>query len=139
MRIDNRKELTSEKMKECRICKKYIDKDYPKDICPLCEEMELFSEVKDYIRSNDVRESDVAEHFGIPVRKVRSWIKDGRIQYKGEVGKNISSVYCQICGKPMDFGNLCSDCRKLQGLQVVAKEYELARDSHEMHFLGKNK
>ena len=56
--------------------------------------MNLFAEVKDYIRENDVKEIDVAEHFGIPVSKVRRWIKEGRIQYKE--GENITPIHCQI-------------------------------------------
>ena len=39
----------------------------------------------------------VADHFGIPVAKVRRWIREGRIQYKE--GEHITPIHCQVCGK----------------------------------------
>ena len=100
----------------------------------------MFIEVKDYIRANDVKENDVAEHFGIPVSKVRRWIKEGRIQYKGENSKTVSGVHCQICGKSMEFGTLCAECRKLQNLQVVAKLCGGDRSGNEaMRYVGSDK
>ncbi len=79
---------------------------------------------------------DVANHFNIPVTKVRSWIREGKIVYKTSDGRTISGVYCQMCGKKIDFGTVCAECRKLQQLQVVSKQYgEMKAD--EMHFLGR--
>ena len=46
------------------------------------EEMELFDAVRNYIRENDVNEFGVAAHFGIPVSRVKAWIREGRIEYK---------------------------------------------------------
>ena len=84
-----------------------------------------------------MRELDVAEHFDIPIAKVRKWIREGRIQYKGEAGKTISSIYCQICGKPIEFGTLCPECHRLQGLKIVAQQY--AEQKSEMRFINKGK
>lgn len=121
----------------CQQCGKPLHPQYQEKICPDCKEINLFREVKEYIRGNDVNEADVADHFGIPSTKVRSWIREGRIQYKSaDASKNISSVYCQICGKPLEFGNLCSECRHLQGLEVTAKAYE--QQKGKMRFAGKN-
>ena len=139
MRLDTngRKEGMREDLKVCKQCGRYLNKLYNEDICPECKDMNLFSEVKDYIRSNDVRESDVAEHFGIPIRKVRDWIREGRIQYKTEDGKgSIYGVHCQICGKSIDFGNMCSECRKRHNLQVVGKRGQ-GDQKGSMYFLGK--
>lgn len=121
--------------KTCTQCGRYLDERYPEDICPACEEMNLFSAVKEYIRENDVKETDVAEKFDIPVSKVRGWIREGRIQYKGIGANTISSVNCQICGKAIDFGTLCPECHRAQGLQVVAKRYQ--EEKSMMRFLGK--
>lgn len=120
----------------CKRCGRLLPDIYGDDLCPSCQEAELFSEVKDFIRENDVREMDVAEHFDIPISKVRRWIREGRIQYKGDVGQSISGVYCQICGKPIDFGNVCSECHRMQGLKIVAQQY--AEQKAEMRFI-KNK
>lgn len=140
MRLDikNRNDRTEDGIKYCVQCGRTLNTLYKDDICPECKEINLFSEVKEYIRSNDVREADVAEHFNIPIRKVRDWIKEGRIHYKDNGDTTVSTVYCQICGKPIDFGSVCSECRKLQKLQVVAKRYGDAQEAG-MHFLGKNK
>ncbi len=139
MRLDaNRNRADREKEeRECKQCGRYLNKLYKEELCPSCIEMNLFAEVKEYIRSNIVKESDVAEHFGIPVSKVRSWIKDGRIQYKTEDGKTTSSVYCQVCGKSIEFGTMCADCRKNAGLQVVAKQQVQQDTDSSMRFIGK--
>ena len=52
-------------------------------------------------------------------------------------GKTISSIYCQICGKPIEFGTLCPECHRLQGLKIVAQQY--AEQKSEMRFINKGK
>ena len=132
---NNGRLLKRENRKECKQCGRYLDILFEDDICPICQEINLFSEVKDYIRSNDVKEMDVAEHFNIPVSKVRKWIREGRIQYKSDM-PGVNKVHCQICGKAIDFGSVCPECHKLQGLEVVAKQYS---EDSTMRFLGKDK
>lgn len=122
---------------ECRQCGKTLNPQYKDDLCPACKEMNLFNQVKEYIRSNEVNEADVAEHFGLPNTQVRKWIREGRIQYKDTGSDVISSIYCQICGKPLDFGNLCAECRHLQGLEVVTKMYQ--QEKGKMRFMDKEK
>lgn len=121
--------------KRCKQCGNGLSEEYTQDICPRCQEINLFADVKDYIRKNDVRETDVAEHFDIPIGKVRKWIREGRIQYRGEDGKTLSGVHCQICGKAIDFGTLCPECHRVQGLQIVAQQY--ADEKSAMRFLNK--
>lgn len=130
------KEKNFKEQKLCTQCSRHLDERYPEDICPVCKEMNLFAEVKEYIRENDVKEMDVAEKFDIPVSKVRGWIRDGRIQYRGIGASTISGVNCQICGKAIDFGTLCPDCHRMKGLQVVAKQYQ--EEKSRMRFLGKD-
>ena len=56
----------------CTQCGRILPDVYEEDdICPVCKEANLFAEVKDFIRENDVREMDVAEHFDIPVYSTR--------------------------------------------------------------------
>lgn len=132
---EDRSEETN--VKVCKQCNTRLSELYPHDLCPLCMERNLFNEVRTYIRENDVRENDVAEHFNIPVSKVRGWIREGRIQYKGDTNKTIAGICCRICGKPISFGNLCSECHSLQNLQVVANMKK--SDDDAMRFLGKSK
>ena len=42
-----------------------------------------------------------------------------------------------MCGKKIEFGNICADCRKMQQLQVVAKQYGENKQAGEMHFIGR--
>ncbi len=96
----------------CRICGRRIPADQESKYCLACQDQQLFTEVRDYIRENDVRDWQVAEHFGIPVARVKKWIKDGRIQYKDEQTARdvIMEQYCQVCGKLLDFGSVCTEC-----------------------------
>ena len=76
------------------------------------EEEELFQEVKGYIRENVVNEFQVAEHFQIPVKLVKKWIKEERIQYVYTDEAKIKNTRCAICSKPVLFGTICRDCQK---------------------------
>ena len=123
------------KIKHCPQCGVQLNEMYPHELCPNCIEQNLFNEVKEYIRENEVREQDVADHFNIPTRKVRSWIKEGRIQYKGDDKDTISGLYCRFCGKPISFGVACSECHSLQDLQVVAAAQK--REDEAMRFINR--
>jgi RecJ-like exonuclease len=123
--------------KYCKQCSRTLPDVYVGDLCPTCQEAALFSEVKDYIRNNDVKDIDVAEHFDIPVNQVRKWIREGRIQYRSKTGETISSVHCQICGKSIDFGTLCPECHRMQGLKIVAQRQ--AEQKSLMRFLDNEK
>ena len=99
--------------KYCEICNVPMPLTYENSVCPGCVEEKLFRDVKEYIRANDVTEYDVAYEFHIPIRKVKKWIQEGRVEYKEDVAKkNIMDVHCKICGKPISFGTICSSCLK---------------------------
>mgnify|MGYP000842664141 FL=1 len=80
--MDNPKSLFNNNTKVCENCKRPLPYDYKENLCPRCLDLALFREVKEFIRTHDVNEYEVAEHFKIPLRQVKSWIKDGRIEYK---------------------------------------------------------
>lgn len=132
--MKNNQSLSS--YKQCTICQKLIPLSYATDICPQCVDNTLFNDVKDFIRSNDVNEYQVAEYFHIPLRKVKTWIKEGRIEYKENDGKPVSfgKVHCQRCGAPVSFGTLCNNCLKLINKNMVGHNAKLNDDTSKMRF-----
>ena len=105
---------TFENVKYCEICHRPLPLGYENDLCPVCKEEELFSQVRDYIRANDVNEYDVAEHFDISLRQVKGWIREGRIEYKTDQPVTITPLHCVSCGEPIAFGSYCQTCYKLK-------------------------
>ena len=96
------------KYKQCEFCGRPLPKNYEGDLCPRCKDNQLFSEVKHFIRSNNVNEYEVAAHFDIPLKQVKEWIRDGRIEYRtANAASNVSALHCQRCGAPVTFGTLC--------------------------------
>ena len=125
------------KFKTCSMCGRLMPIDYEKDYCPGCEDEALFKEVREYIRSHDVTEYELAEIFQIPQSKVRKWIKDGRIEYVSGENKMINTR-CQRCGAPVTFGTLCSDCMRIMNgnkeISYVSTEKK-QRDPERIRFL----
>ena len=78
--MEHRESLSYEK-KNCKRCGKLLPKSWTDDFCEICQEANLFDEVRDYIRDNNVTEREVAEYFGISRAKVKEWIRDGRVEY----------------------------------------------------------
>ncbi|WP_049945819.1 MULTISPECIES: hypothetical protein [unclassified Butyrivibrio] len=114
------------------------------NLCPQCAEQELFCEVRDYIRANDVKDYEVAEHFNLPLAKVKEWIKQGRIQYKDDptMKQVLMGNYCQVCGKPTSFGTICPKCMKAKkkAEQVgIAIGQPKTQGSNKMRFMEEDK
>lgn len=124
--------------KFCSGCRRALPPSYEKELCPGCIENQLFSEVKEYIRSQDVTEYQVADHFQIPHRKVKKWIEEGRIEYK-EQPERLRNLHCSQCGEPISFGNLCQKCYK-EKYKTRAGYAPLQEGSNEnkMRFLDEN-
>ncbi len=103
-----------ENIKYCDVCHRPLSSEYEKDLCPVCMEEEMFSQVREYIRANDVNEYDVAEHFDLPLRQVKDWIREGRIEYKTDQPVKMTQLHCLECGAPIAFGSYCQTCYKLK-------------------------
>ncbi len=82
MAVLQHKDSISHQRKNCARCGKILPESYEKDFCRKCEEEELFIQVREYIRDNDVTEMEVAEYFNIPKQKIKEWIREGRIQHR---------------------------------------------------------
>ena len=87
-----------------------LPEGYEFEYCPQCIEQRLFREVRDYIRKNNVNEYEVADEFQIPVRRVKAWIREGRIQYQETNDKITIGFHCARCGEPITIGTFCSSC-----------------------------
>ena len=122
----------------CEICSCHLPPNYKNSVCPDCMERELFHKVKDYIRTHNVTEYDVAEHFHIPRQKVKQWIHDGRIEYKDESLNAIHELHCQKCGVPISFGTLCPRCVKNSAMSVHSA-FRPSQDDGQMHFLERDR
>lgn len=124
--------------KSCSMCGRQLPIDYEKDFCPACEDDVLFKEVREYIRTHEVTEFELAEIFNISQNKVRKWIKEGRIEYV--TGENkMMNTRCQRCGVPVSFGTLCPDCmRVMNGSKEVSYiSFGSKKDRNRMRFLSK--
>ncbi|MCR5272668.1 MAG: hypothetical protein K6E13_06775 [Lachnospiraceae bacterium] len=106
----NRIHTLFDNLRFCKSCNCQLPMDYPDDLCPNCKEIELFQKVRSYIRENDVTERDVASHFNLPLYKVKTWIREGRIEYKGKMQNIAFNGRCQNCGKPISLGTFCPEC-----------------------------
>lgn len=122
--------------KYCEKCNRPLPLSYESTLCPDCINHELFAQVKDYIRTNDVTEYDVAEHFHIPHHRVKQWIREGRIEYKDERLNTIKTLYCKRCGAAISFGTLCSKCQKKDSFSGHSLSRSKEDDSH-MRFITK--
>lgn len=124
--------------KTCQFCNAPLPKDYKENLCLNCQERALFLEVKDFIRANDVNEFQVAEHFGIPLRIVKAWIKEGRIEYKEDANGMhiIANIHCTNCGAPITFGTLCSKCLKKMNRNIEGFGAQLPSEDDRMRFLN---
>ena len=116
----------------CKSCKRPLPLTYKEEYCPLCKEQQLFQEVREYIRSHDVNEYQVAVQFNLPVSKIKEWIREGRIEYKKSPERQIT-MHCQLCGAPLSFGTLCQKCLKQRhqmGTVIQPNNYDSGNMRH---------
>ena len=121
--------------KECEYCKRPLPIHYEKTLCPNCLDAQLFHEVKEFIRSNNVNEYEVAEHFGIPIKQVKAWSREGRIEYRTSESGSSISMHCQRCGAPVSFGTLCPKCLKLLNGSKGVSMQKLNSGDNKMRYL----
>jgi hypothetical protein len=94
------------------MCGRHIPVDSEQEYCKACTEELLFKEVREYIRTHEVTEYELADALQIPIGKVRKWIKDGRIEYVTTENK-IVNTRCIRCGAPVSLGSYCPDCMRI--------------------------
>jgi NMD protein affecting ribosome stability and mRNA decay len=80
---------------------------------PICKdcvkaEEEIFDKVRDYIKENpDKNIKEVAEICEVTVKRILTYIRDGRIDASGGMRGDIT---CSKCGKPIITGRMCEKC-----------------------------
>lgn len=88
----------------CKECGKLFLKT-SSDICPECQkkEEEDFNRVKEYLKENPTSSiSEIMEATGVSEAKISKFIRAGRLSIKPT---------CESCGKVIDSGRLCPECR----------------------------
>lgn len=123
--------------KTCEFCNAPLPKNSTETLCMNCYDRVLFLEVKEFIRENDVNEFQVAEHFGLPLRVIKNWINEGRIQYKEDASGQhiIANSRCVVCGAPVTFGTRCSKCQKKSNKNIQGFSGQLPTVDDKMRFL----
>ncbi|MCL1862180.1 MAG: flagellar protein [Defluviitaleaceae bacterium] len=79
-------------------------------ICEPCvkEEEVIFDKVRDYIKEHgDKSVKEVADACDVTVKRIMTYIRDGRIDASGGMRDEVS---CSKCGKPIRSGRMCEKC-----------------------------
>lgn len=102
----------------CKYCGSLMVK-VSRDICPDCykKEEELFLRIKDFLKMNlGASISQVAKSCNCTESQVFGFIKSGRLE---RIGLGRISHPCELCGKTIDEGVMCEDCKKKINTQVT--------------------
>ena len=127
--------------KYCEFCNAPIPRQSDESYCPKCRERVLFMEMGSEYDVEEFMREVLADHFGIPLRIVKDWIREGRIEYKDDgTGKHIViDNNCSRCGAPVKFGTLCPKCLKLMNRNMQGFGTQQAQEDDRMYFLdGEN-
>ena len=124
--------------KFCSWCHCPIPEDSENDLCKNGQASMEFREIRDYVREHDVNEFQLAEIFEIPLRQVKQWIREGRLEYK-ELQNTMAGLHCQRCGKAIAFGNFCPECNLAE--YGVQGGFETLKDDadEQIRFYKKNR
>ena len=123
--------------KYCEGCHTLLEGSYEFDMCPSCIEQEVFKQVREYIRNNDVTEYEVAERFSLPIERVKGWIREGRIQYQDKPGERTLGQRCARCGLVIFQGEFCPKCLQfLRAPKGTLANNSLLDEESKMRFLN---
>ncbi len=98
-------------VRNCVRCGKIFLPTVGRPYCPDCAdtEMALFESVKEYLKKHPgASVIQVSQATGVPVKKIREYVKEGRLFSAGEDW----NITCDRCGKAINRGRYCSDCAK---------------------------
>ena len=85
-------------------------------LCPRCQEQEKydFQKVRDYLRANPLASApEAAAATDVPEQKILRWVNKGWLEVR---------YACQICGKAITKGTICTDCASRWGYEEAKEE-----------------
>lgn len=122
---------TTLKIAHCPLCGEVYQKNL-RNMCQECSSAEdrMFSQLEFVLRRNrKLTTEEAAVAAGIPVAKIRSWIRTGKLTL-GDY-PNLADK-CDLCKAPIRSGHLCSSCsRRIR--TDIAKVFEQERLIKERH------
>ena len=112
-------------VRNCRRCGRIYNYLGGQPICPVCREADEqdFRRVKNYLyQYPGASISQVSKELDISVEKIKSYLKDGRLEIIGENTGNLM-LECENCGKSIKSGRFCDACS-----QELSKELRSTAD-----------
>lgn len=97
-------------VRNCIRCGKMFRPVGGRRICPDCvkADLEEFHSVRDYLKENPrANILEVNEATGVSIKKLRDYIREGRLVL---AEGNDWGIKCENCGEPVKTGRLCPDC-----------------------------
>lgn len=97
-------------VKNCSRCGKIFTHSYGPVICKECSDYEEndYQKIKEYVWNNPKCSTvEVAEACNIPVKKLLTWIREGRLQVADD---SPLKLRCEKCGIIISSGYLCEKC-----------------------------
>lgn len=97
-------------VRNCIRCGKMFRSVGGRRLCPDCvkAEMEEFHAVKEYLREHPhANILDVSQATGVSVKKLRDYIREGRLVLAEGADWGIK---CENCGAPVKTGRFCPEC-----------------------------
>lgn len=117
-------------VRNCRRCGKVYNYIGGPPICPSCKDADEvdFKRVKEYLYKNPGASlSQVSSELDVSVEKIRSYLKEGRLEIIGDDANLI--LECESCGKSIRTGRLCDSCAKelKKDFNTTAKQMSQSR------------
>ena len=116
--------------KNCPICGKLFEYGGLTAVCPSCwqKNEQDFQKIKDYLYENpNMNVIQVSEATGVSIDKIKLFLREDRLIALNN--HSASLLDCQRCGKAINFGNYCEECR-------VEIEHEMKRASAAKNAVG---
>lgn len=117
-------------IRQCKMCGKLFQ-TYGDSICMNCvdEKDRSFLLVRDYIYAHSKADvAEISEKTGVQQRWILDFLKEERLS----LSSNINALKCEQCGKPIDTGRFCQECKsnlqKVFYVQVLDKNTNANKD-----------
>ncbi len=97
-------------VRKCKECGKLFN-FIGRPICPDCLKRmdDEFQSVRKYIYDNpNAGIEEVSEETEVSVKTIMRFLREGRLQLRSASG----ALLCEKCGKPLQTGTMCEDCKK---------------------------